>query len=61
LNDGIPPFPFRTLSTTSESGGIASSRFGPTVPVEPASLSVWHAVQPAVVNTFFPAAASPCA
>src|SRR5439155_9039295 len=35
------------------------SRFGPIVPVAPASLSVWHAVHPALVKTAFPAAALP--
>ena len=45
-NGGIAPLPFVTRSTTSEAGGFAWSRFGPTVPVEPASASVWHAVAP---------------
>src|SRR5205085_9401987 len=47
LKDGIAPFPFVTRSTTSESGGFASSRFGPTVPVAPASFNVWQLAQPA--------------
>ena len=39
--------------------GLASSRFGPTVPLRPASFSVWQLVQPAESKTCFPAAASP--
>ena len=42
LNEGITPLPFVTRSTTRSAGGIASSRFGPTVPVAPASFSVWQ-------------------
>src|SRR5689334_7934397 len=53
------PCPFVTLATTSESGGFASSRFGPTLPCELASLSVWQPVQPADRNTCLPAVASP--
>jgi hypothetical protein len=60
LNDGITALPFVTRSTTSEAGGFASSRFGPTVPVAPASASVWHPTQPAEAKTALPAAASPC-
>ncbi len=40
LKDGIGPAPFVTRSTTRVAGGFASSRFGPTVPVAPASASV---------------------
>ena len=40
LNEGITPLPSVTRSTTSSNDGLASSRFGPTVPVAPASLSV---------------------
>src|SRR5262249_43344847 len=46
LKDGIAPLPFVTRSTTRPWGGLAWSRLGPTVPFEPASLSVWHPVQP---------------
>src|SRR5581483_7286022 len=35
-----------------------SSRFGPTVPVAPASFSVWQVLQPAVSNTCLPAVTS---
>ena len=56
LNEGITPLPFVTRSTTSAFGGFASSRFGPTVPVAPASFSVWQLVQPAVWKTCLPAA-----
>ena len=55
----MTPLPCVTRSTTSVAGGFASSRFGPTVPVAPASASVWHDVQPAVSNTCLPAVASP--
>src|SRR5207249_1293012 len=48
-----------TRSITSEYGGFASSRLGPTVPFEPASFSVWQPVQPALRNTFFPAVGLP--
>src|SRR5439155_24729864 len=54
LNEGITPFPFVTRSTTSAFGGFFSSRFGPTVPVAPASLSVWQLVQPAFSKTALP-------
>jgi hypothetical protein len=56
LNEGITPLPFVTRSTTSDFGGFASSRFGPTVPVAPASFSVWQLVHPAVVKTCLPCA-----
>src|SRR6188474_2544278 len=58
-NDGITPLPWVTRSTTRDAGGFASSRFGPTVPVAPASASVWHEVQPADSKTCLPAVASP--
>src|SRR5207248_855894 len=35
------------------------SRSGPTVPVVPAALNVWHAPQPCAVKTAFPAPALP--
>ena len=57
LNEGITPFPFVTRSTTSAFGGFASSRFGPTVPLAPASFSVWQLLQPAVSKTCLPCAA----
>src|SRR5581483_1313313 len=57
-NDGIAPFPCVTRSTTSASGGFAWSRFGPTVPPEPAASSVWQPPQPALANTPVPAAAA---
>src|SRR5262249_22030103 len=59
LNDGIAPAPFVTRSTTSESGGFAWSRFGPTVPVVPASASVWHPPHGPVLKIVFPATGSP--
>ena len=39
-NDGILPTPFVTAVTTSAADGLARSRFGPKVPVEPAAESV---------------------
>src|SRR3954469_20180908 len=55
----MAPAPFVTRATASERGGFAWSRFGPTLPVEPASCSVWQPEQPALRKTFLPAAASP--
>ena len=49
--------PFVTRVTTSSLDGFASSRFGPTVPVAPASASVWQPPQPALVKTALPAVA----
>src|SRR6185437_1754257 len=60
LNDGIAPAPCVTRRKARERAGLAWSRFGPTVPVEPASLRVWQPVQPAERNTFLPATGSPC-
>jgi hypothetical protein len=39
-NDGILPTPFVTAVTTSAADGLAWSRFGPKVPVEPDAASV---------------------
>ena len=61
LNGGIAPLPFVTRSTTRSAEGFASSRLGPTLPVAPASASVWQPTQPAEVKTAFPAVASPAA
>src|SRR5690242_16795017 len=55
----MAPAPFVTRATTSESGGLAWSRFGPTAPCAFASASVWHPTQPADANTCLPAVASP--
>ena len=41
------------------SAGFSWSRFGPIVPVEPASFSVWQLVQPALRKTALPAVGSP--
>ena len=51
--------PFVTRVTTSSVSGLASSRFGPTVPVAPASARVWQPTQPALVKTALPAVGSP--
>src|SRR6478752_7948415 len=51
--------PFSSRSIARPSVGFEMFRFGPTVPVAPASLSVWQAVQPALLNTVLPAAGSP--
>ena len=40
LNGGIAPPPFVTCVTTLSYAGMTSSRFGPTLPLEPASASV---------------------
>ena len=60
LKEGMTPLPWVTRSRISESGGFFSSRFGPTVPVEPAALSVWQPPHPATFRKMsFPAAGSP--
>src|SRR5205807_2380374 len=61
LNAGITAPPFSTWRWTIANDGFSWSRFGPTVPVEPAFLSVWQLTQPAEVNTALPAVASPWA
>src|SRR5947207_4808542 len=53
------PLPFTTRSTTSESGGFAWSRFGPTLPWVPASARVWQPAQGPVLKTVLPATGSP--
>src|SRR3954451_4099241 len=58
LNAGIPPPPFATWCATVAASGFSWSRFGPTLPFEFASASVWQAVQLAV-KTALPAAALP--
>src|SRR3954447_5399770 len=55
----MTPIPFVTRVTTSAYGGFASSRFGPTWPVVPASFSVWQEPQGWLMKTTLPAAASP--
>src|SRR3990172_3172828 len=55
----MAPFPFVTRSTTSSRDGFESSRFGPIVPVPPASASTWHDPQPPSANTSLPATGSP--
>jgi hypothetical protein len=47
LNAGMPPPPFVTCFSAAASGGFSWSRFGPTLPVAPASFSVWQPPQPA--------------
>src|SRR5207247_9731150 len=52
--------PLVTCVTTLSYGGFSWSRFGPTVPVAPASANVWQPLQPAEpVKTVLPAAAFP--
>ena len=58
-NDGIAPPPSVTCLTTWSYEGDASSRFGPTLPDEPAAENVWQPPQPADAKTSLPAAASP--
>ena len=59
LKDGIPPWPFVTRSIASSWLGFASSRFGPTVPLEPASASVWQPPQPAEAKIALPSVSPP--
>lgn len=56
LNDGMGAFPFVTRVTASWKLGFASSRFGPIVPVVPASARVWQFPQPAEAKTLLPSA-----
>ena len=53
-NAGIPPPPLVTWCTTSASDGLSWSRFGPTVPVDPAAASVWQEAH-VDSNTVWPA------
>ena len=59
LNDGIGPPPTCTWCTTRANGGFNWSRFGPTVPDDPAAFSVWQPPHPALAKTALPAAGSP--
>ena len=60
LNAGMTAPPLVTCVTTLSYGGFSWSRFGPTVPVAPASANVWQPLQPAEpVKTVLPAAAFP--
>ena len=55
----IPPPPFVICVTAAATSTLESSRFGPTVPVEPASASVWQLPQPLEAKISLPAAGSP--
>src|SRR6187200_852920 len=57
-NEGITPSPFVTRSVTRSAEGFAASRLGPTVPVAPATASVWQAPQPAEAKRALPRATS---
>ena len=59
LNAGIAPPPLVTWRSLVASSGFRSSRFGPTLPVAAASLSVWQAAQ-FWVKTCLPCAAACC-
>src|ERR1700675_3468582 len=48
--------PFVTCFTTRATLGFNWSRFGPTVPLEPAAFSVWQLAQAAEAKTLWPAA-----
>ncbi len=50
-NAGMPPSPLVTICCTRWALGLASSRFGPVVPEEPAAASVWQPPQPADAKT----------
>src|SRR4051794_28502438 len=58
LNAGMPPPPCSTWSCTFGASGFSWSRFGPTCPEVPASLSVWQPAQLAT-NTALPAVGFP--
>ena len=58
-NEGITPWPLVTRSTTMPESGLASSRLGPTLPVDPAASNVWQPPQPAAAKTLAPFAGSP--
>ena len=47
----MPPRPLVTRSVTSDAEGFAASRLGPTVPLAPASASVWQPPHPASAKT----------
>jgi hypothetical protein len=48
-----------TRSSASSFEGRASSRFGPTVPLEPAAASVWQPLQPAEAKIALPSVSPP--
>ncbi len=58
-NAGIPPPPLFTWRATSSAEGFASSRFGPTVPLDPAASSAWQPPHPASAKTFAPGSLDP--
>jgi hypothetical protein len=49
----VPP-PTSTWCATVLFDGFSWSRFGPTLPLEPAAFSVWHPPQPAEAKTALP-------
>src|SRR5258707_7656648 len=51
--------PFLTRNSTRANAGLAMSRFGPAVPVDPAAASVWHPPHPELANSGAPALAVP--
>ena len=54
-NAGITPIPFVTAKITLIESGLISFRFGPILPDDPASVSVWQRAQlPFSKNIFFP-------
>ena len=55
----MPPPPFVICVCAAAKSTLDSSRFGPTVPVAPASESVWQLPQPVEAKTSLPAAGSP--
>src|SRR5262245_1536567 len=56
-NDGIPPPPEATCAATVALDGLRTSRFGPTVPDDPAAPSVWQPPHPACDQRSGPLAA----
>src|SRR5213078_213249 len=60
LNDGMMAPPFVTCVPTLSYGGFSWSRLGPTVPVVPASASVWQPPHGCERKICLPATGSPC-
>jgi hypothetical protein len=54
LNAGIAPPPTSTWWATVAFAGFSWSRFGPMLPLVPASFSVWQPPQPAEAKTCLP-------
>src|SRR3954452_17359043 len=61
LNAGIAPPPTVTWWATTSFDGFSWSRFGPTLPLEPAAFRVWQPPHPAETKTCLPSGfGAPC-